>query len=91
MGNMRAYLRMYVHIYGYRLGSIRALLKIKYVWKLGFPRIKNIRESYSFVIRQNWRNIREYIREYSHIFANIFTNIREFSRLFTNIRTIAFL
>ena len=33
MGNMRAYLRMYAHIYGYRLGGIRALLKIKYVWK----------------------------------------------------------
>ena len=36
----------------------------------------NIRESYSFVIRQNWRNIREYIYEYSRIFPNI----REYSR-----------
>ena len=33
MGNMRAYLRIYAHIYGYRWGGIRALLKIKYAWK----------------------------------------------------------
>ena len=51
-------------------------------WKI----FAKIRESYSFVIRQNWRNIREYIREYSRIFTHFREYIHEYSRIFPNIR-----